>query len=190
MYNCTHRNRPQSPSVCMKLQLKNTIELRDISSVKLYVRYQPVIEDEEEDGRSSQLPVLSIFDNTDPHSKNFLSFKMRSGDEQWMGIDVENTIEQWVVNSMESVELGFMIRCNNCPDLVKELTTHTPFLLFKTNRNPSRTKRNSLQCTENSNRCCLAKFYVSFQEVGYTWIRSPDGYWANFCTGKCAGRLP
>nr|XP_032812891.1 inhibin beta A chain-like [Petromyzon marinus] len=41
-------------------------------------------------------------------------------------------------------------------------------------------------CEASEGRCCLQRFYVDFEKIGWhDWILVPEGYFANFCRGSC-----
>ncbi|KAI1302388.1 Inhibin beta B chain [Halotydeus destructor] len=48
--------------------------------------------------------------------------------------------------------------------------------------------RRSADCDAigNSTSCCRESFYVNFTQIGWdNWILQPQGYFANYCKGKC-----
>ena len=62
---------------------------------------------------------------------------------------------------------------------------------------PSRKKRQSnvgndtniasniTECRPNEIECCLTKFKVNFEEIGWTWITRPREVNINYCSGEC-----
>ena len=54
----------------------------------------------------------------------------------------------------------------------------------------SRGKRHSGECESRPGNCCMKTLYVSFKELGWdSWILKPEGYFANYCEGKCPNIL-
>lgn len=62
----------------------------------------------------------------------------------------------------------------------------TPYIeiLLKDQRK-RRTKRDSLFCEPNENRCCRHPLTVDFEKFGWDWIIAPKRYDANYCAGEC-----
>ncbi|CAM1325158.1 GDF15 (predicted) [Pycnogonum litorale] len=64
--------------------------------------------------------------------------------------------------------------------------------LTKKIRGRRRRRRNNADCTtgKSSSKCCRYHLWVSFKEIGWdSWIVSPEGFDAYYCTGKCPGKF-
>ena len=75
------------------------------------------------------------------------------------------------------------------PRRKKRVNKRRPFLVIRTRlkSKPHSAVRRSVSCSRTSNRCCKKSHYVSFKELGWdSWIIAPDGYYANYCNGKCS----
>ena len=71
----------------------------------------------------------------------------------------------------------------------KRLNKRRPFLVINTAKSdpPRGTSKRSVGCESNSSRCCKKSLYVSFAEIGWDeWVIAPEGYYANYCSGKCS----
>ena len=72
--------------------------------------------------------------------------------------------------------------------LRKLLNKRRPFLVINTAKSdpPRDTSKRSVGCESNSRKCCKKSLYVSFAELGWDhWVIAPEGYFANYCNGKC-----
>ncbi|GFQ96135.1 TGF_BETA_2 domain-containing protein [Trichonephila clavata] len=48
-----------------------------------------------------------------------------------------------------------------------------------------RVRRNTKNDSKKNCTCCLLDYYISFKELGWSWIVAPLGFNANMCYGKC-----
>ncbi|GFW47846.1 TGF_BETA_2 domain-containing protein [Trichonephila clavipes] len=52
-----------------------------------------------------------------------------------------------------------------------------------------RVRRSTKNDSSKNCTCCLLDYYVSFKELGWSWIIAPLGFNANVCYGKCDYQL-
>lgn len=109
--------------------------------------------------------------------------------DQWIKLELPTDII-WQ-RSTRDYTMTLQVRChsgcsNNDP-LVSDTEEDRPFLIIRavTGKGVSRNRR-SVDCVEGTTGCCRESFYLNFSEIGWdTWILHPDGYYANFCRGRC-----
>ncbi|KAG8452529.1 hypothetical protein GDO86_004348 [Hymenochirus boettgeri] len=87
------------------------------------------------------------------------------------------------------------LECFNCdghPLIGNISDVQHPFLVVKAQnqREGNRLRRHITECTSDLDMCCRRNFYIDFKEIGWSdWIISPEGYYMNFCEGRCPVHL-
>ncbi|XP_049603812.1 inhibin beta A chain-like [Syngnathus scovelli] len=118
----------------------------------------------------------------------------RSG---WHVLAVPHCVQSWL--DQANGPLHLRLSCPLCagagatPVLasVSGNQSHRPFLtvaLRGGGEEAARRRRTarSLECDGKTRTCCKQRFYVSFQDIGWSdWIIAPSGYHANYCEGDC-----
>ncbi|RWS05711.1 Inhibin beta B chain-like protein [Dinothrombium tinctorium] len=68
---------------------------------------------------------------------------------------------------------------------------YVPFLVIKTkSKVKQKFKRQTTNC-DNKKECCKQELYISFNEIGLDdVIIAPNGFYANYCSGKCSNLSP
>ncbi|RWR98763.1 inhibin beta chain-like protein, partial [Dinothrombium tinctorium] len=72
----------------------------------------------------------------------------------------------------------------------KDKIAYRPFLIIKTKSVLRRKYKKQLKVCDSKKECCKQELYISFKEIGWDdWIIYPDGFYANYCSGKCSDGL-
>ena len=167
---------PSNTSVCFNIHLRHSVNLGEINSAKLYIK--------------NILPgsTMTIFDMTHDKTNPGMIDSKSSNSESWINFNLQTVMQNVVENSV-TVKLSLKLSCQDCGrSLLRSIQENSPFLELHKEEGPERNRRRVRQCM-GDNRCCKEEFYVSFSEIGWNdWIHSPEGYWANYCSGTCQGK--
>lgn len=144
------------------------------------------------ENQTIEVSEISFWGNNKNHSKNTpLAIQETSSKEEWVKIDLEWPIKNWV--QFQKLKHVIQISCKTCNSkhgfAMCEEKHRKPFIVIDTvpQKNLNRPKR-SLNCSPTTTECCREKLHISFAEIGWgDWVIKPDGYNAYFCRGSCSG---
>jgi inhibin beta B chain len=131
----------------------------------------------------------------------------------WQKVDVTTLVQRWYQQDNKEIRLQLLVDCSGCRGRIKvhlfeddeldsvdnkqkrfsrdaNIDANRPFLVVHIEPNTiKRTRRRALDCSmATRTQCCKQRFYVSFKALGWDdWIIAPPGYYANYCSGSCAG---
>ena len=160
-----------------------TIEAESfITSAKLSLFKKPTI---------TELDILTVF--IKENNCIISSISVSKEYAGWLDFDITTAFQKWAKMSNNSLKTLSLL-CDNCKNDHLEISgekQHAPYLLINVvKKKPSpRQRRKTWTCNEDAS-CCSRPVFVSFEDLSWKWVLSPQGFWTNKCMGNCKNAKP